>query len=139
MHSSESVSATEHILALRDYPRKPAYFLAVLEDIFANLGFIPEASKTIIQHYFMLPEWPDHLVEKLFHDTSNPASRTIMICEGPCCKQAGADQLAEELHAVPGIHVKRRHCMGSCKKGPAAMVGNRLISDASANKIKQLL
>jgi len=139
MHPSEPVLATEHILALRDYPRKPAYFLAALEDVFADLGHIPEASKAIIQHYFMLPEWPDHLVERLFHNTSTMEVKTIMVCEGPCCKQAGADQLAEELQAISSINVERRHCMGSCKNGPAVMVGNSLISGASMSKIKPLL
>ncbi len=139
MHSSEPISATEHILALRDYPRKPAYFLAALEDIFAELGHIPDASKAIIQSYFTLQEWPKHLVSKLFHNTTITGSKTVMVCEGPCCKKAGADLLADQLQLFSNLNIERHHCMGSCKNGPAVIMKDTLIPNASVKKIKRLL
>jgi len=139
MQPSETISATEHILALRDYPRKPAYFFAALEDVFANLGHIPDVSKALIQSYFMLPEWPDHLVEKLFHNTSATQSQTITVCEGPCCREAGSDQLVENLKRKFDIPIERRHCMGNCHQPPAASVNGETISVASPAKIRHLL
>ncbi len=137
MHTGETVSATEHILALRKYPRKPSYMLAALEDVYAHFGHIPEAAKTVIREYFAIRRLPKHMEEALFH-ASPMDRRTVRVCAGPLCIQAGSDKLATELASLPGITVERQYCMGVCHSAPAAKIGIQTVSEASFAKIRRL-
>jgi NADH:ubiquinone oxidoreductase subunit E len=138
MHASETISATEHILALRKYPRKPAYALAALEDVYAHFGQIPEDSQAVIRAYFSINELPGALRDTLFHEMATNQS-TVKVCTGPLCIQKGSDQLAGELLTISGIAVERQHCMGACHLAPNVKVGDELISEASFSKISSQL
>ena len=142
MKTNDINTATEHILTQRNYPRQEAYFVAALEDVFAHFGNIPDAAKALLCDYFRVTNWPQAQVDELFHKASSNV-RSVKVCEGPCCKEAGSDQLAEALSealAVKGDHrVERVHCMGSCQRAPAAMVNEMLIANATVSKIEQQL
>jgi len=138
MHSSETVSATEHILALRNYPRKPAYIPAALEDVFVRFGSIPEASEAVIRNYFGVQDLPIQQMEPLFHSI-DLQQQVVKVCEGPLCVQAGSNQLADELAALAGICIERQHCMGVCHATPAVKIGDTVIAEASVVKVRQQL
>ena len=138
MQSSETVAATEHILALRNYPRKPAYLAAALEDLFTHFGRIPDASKAVLSDYFNIDRWPDHLIDSLFHATTKKR-KTIKVCNGPCCHEVGSDQLAEQLKRELGRTIDRQHCMGRCQNIPVAMVGGEVIPNATLAKVRAQL
>jgi len=131
-------TTTEHILATRNYPRKPAYLVAALEDVFAQCREIPDSSIPTLTTYFKLQTWPHELVETLFH-ASNTGKTSIMVCEGPCCKKAGSDCLADELKTTLKLPIGRRHCMGSCDHAPAVMINSTVVENASLERIRELL
>ena len=138
MQPRETVAATEHILALRNYPRKPAYLTAALEDLFNHFGQIPDASKAVLSDYFHIGQWPDDLINSLFH--AAPAhTEKVKVCEGPFCREAGGDRLAETLKRELHHSIERHHCMGSCQRAPAAMIGDEVIAHATPAKIRELL
>ena len=138
MQPRETIAATEHILALRNYPRKPAYLVAALEDLFSHFGQIPEASKAVLSDHFNIDVWPDHLIHSLFH-VSTEKRKIIKVCNGPCCGEAGSDQLAEQLKRELGRTIDRQHCMGSCQNVPVAMIGDEMIPNATLAKVRALL
>ncbi|HKI60044.1 MAG TPA: NAD(P)H-dependent oxidoreductase subunit E, partial [Mariprofundaceae bacterium] len=63
----------------------------------------------------------------------------IKVCEGPCCREAGSDQLAELLASELGRSIERQHCMGSCQNAPAAMVDGEVITNVTLAKVRLLL
>jgi NADH:ubiquinone oxidoreductase subunit E len=138
MQTDDTHTATEHILATRNYPRKPAYLVAALEDIFAQCGSIPDDSIPRLNAYFGLDTWPQQLVDQLFR--AKPTAKVnILVCEGPCCRKAGSDHLADELKTTLKQPIGRRHCMGSCDHAPVAMIDSTIVENASPKRIKELL
>lgn len=138
MQTGDIHLATEHILELRNYPRKPAYLAAALEDVFVHFGHIPEIAKPLLSSYFNITVWPDFLSDNLLHAKAGNV-KIIKVCEGPCCRKTGSDQLAEALQAELHVSVERHHCMGNCHEAPCATVNGEVVSRASLTKIKKLL
>ncbi len=145
MHTGETISTservlTENILALRKYPRIASYALAGLEDVYAQLGCIPEISKAVIREYFNVASFPDDISESLFHATPTN-TQIVRICAGPLCIQADSDKLATKLidtyTTFPGIAIERQHCMGACHSAPVAKMNGTLLLKASFEKIQQ--
>lgn len=112
--------------------------MAALEDIYAHFKHIPQASKQIIKDYFNLSEWPDELIKGLFQISMDRVNN-IKVCQGPCCRQAGSDHLAEELETEFHTSIERHHCLGSCQTPPAAMVNGEIVSNATPALIRKLL
>lgn len=138
MQSNEIVSTTEHILTLRNYPRKPAYFLAALEDVHARFGHLPEASISLLLGYFGADSLPEEMLESLFHHDADDRL-VVKVCEGPLCVQAGSDKLAESLTELGNITVERHCCIGACHSAPAVEVKGRTIAPASLERVRELL
>jgi len=138
MQTHETVSATEHILTLRNYPRKPAYLLAALEDVYARFGHIPEASIPLLRDYFGTSELPGTLLDDLFHSDLD-GRPVVKICEGPLCVQAGSNRLAEAVAAAGNIRVERRFCMGTCHSAPAAEIQGQIVAPASLERVREQL
>ncbi len=136
MHNSEIISATDHILTLRNYPRKTTFLFAALEDVYERFGAIPEAAKERILEYFSLSVMPDRVPMSLFEETKH-GDANITLCNGPFCQHAGAESLLGELRSLPGIIIQRQHCMGVCRTPPVAKVGKRLITNASISKVRE--
>jgi NADH:ubiquinone oxidoreductase subunit E len=137
MQTSDIVSATEHIFALRNYPRKQAYLLAAIEDIARHFGSIPKQAEPLILEYFAVETLPKELMDQLIHKHVD-SKQVIEVCSGPLCFKAGSDQLATELaDTLTGAIIERRHCMGNCHQPPTVKIGERLISNASSAEVIQ--
>jgi len=70
-----------------------------------------------------------------------PAPLTIRVCESISCMVAGAERLIDELERnvdPKEIRVLRAPCVGRCDGAPAARVGDREVSNATAAGLKRL-
>jgi len=134
MQTDDICSATERILKLRNYPREQAYLLAMLEDLQAHFGFLPEAATTIVLNYFGQKLNFDSELSLLFHgNPDDPCA--VKICTGPLCSKAGSSGLITALKAEPNLAIEASHCLGSCNLAPAALLNGETVSQASADKI----
>lgn len=130
----DAVSATEHILSERNYPRQPAYLLAALEDVSTHFGKIPAASKALLLEYFGVDRLPEGIEETLPHRHAGSGS-AIAVCAGPFCTREGNDEMAAALSTRPGITVERSHCMGFCNSAPCVRVGESTVTEATLEKV----
>ncbi|MDT8376710.1 MAG: NAD(P)H-dependent oxidoreductase subunit E [Mariprofundaceae bacterium] len=134
MQTGDICSATERILKLRNYPCKPPYLLAALEDLQAHFGFLPEAAAAMAAGYFGRKPDFDSELSALFHTTpDNP--HAVRICTGPLCSRAGSSELITALKATPSITIEASHCLGACSQAPVAMINGETTLQASADKI----
>ena len=70
-----------------------------------------------------------------------PAPLTIRVCESISCMVAGAERLIDELKRSVDpkeIRVLRAPCVGRCDGAPAARVGDREVSNATAAGLERL-
>jgi NADH:ubiquinone oxidoreductase subunit E len=58
----------------------------------------------------------------------------VRLCRAEACQSVGADRLAAELDEA-GIAHEPVYCLGNCALGPAALLGERLIGRATADKL----
>ncbi|HXH64462.1 MAG TPA: (2Fe-2S) ferredoxin domain-containing protein [Mariprofundaceae bacterium] len=56
------------------------------------------------------------------------------VCHGPECRECGGPELLAELTGL-GIAAEPGHCQGLCHYAPMALIGNRPIPEATADKI----
>ncbi len=65
----------------------------------------------------------------------------VRVCESLSCAMSGAAALAERLaDAAPsGVRVERVPCIGQCDGAPAAVVAQRVVRDASPERVRALI
>lgn len=136
MQNDNIITATEHILSQRNYPRQPSYLPAAIEDIHARFGQIPTASREVLREYFGVAELPEGLIESLFHKHTETV-HSVTVCAGPICVQAGSDALATAVEGSAAV--ERSYCMGNCHVAPCAKVGKKFIAPATAESISDAL
>jgi len=59
---------------------------------------------------------------------------TIEVCHGPECSDCGGRELADEIEAL-GLKTFAGDCRDQCANAPLVLVNNRMITDATAQKI----
>ena len=138
MQREDTVTATEHILKQRNYPRQPAYLLAAMEDVASQFGAVPVAAKELLLDYFGIDEIPAEIASALDHRHGS-AAETLTLCAGPICSQAGSDELAALFEETGGVNIERQHCMGACDRAPCARAGGKLIAPAAPESIASAL
>jgi NADH:ubiquinone oxidoreductase subunit F (NADH-binding)/NADH:ubiquinone oxidoreductase subunit E len=66
-----------------------------------------------------------------------PAALTVRVCAGLSCEMAGARELLDSLPAILGreVRVLEAPCVGRCEQAPVAVVGQRPVPQASAERV----
>lgn len=66
-----------------------------------------------------------------------PAALTVRVCAGLSCEMAGARELLDRLPAILGCEVRvlEAPCVGRCEQAPVAVVGQRPVPQASAERV----
>ncbi|MBK6006354.1 NAD(P)H-dependent oxidoreductase subunit E [Ramlibacter ginsenosidimutans] len=66
-----------------------------------------------------------------------PPALTVRVCDGLSCEMAGAQQLLQKLPALLGreVRVIPAPCIGRCEQAPAAVVGQKPVPRATAQKV----
>ncbi len=68
-----------------------------------------------------------------------PPALTVRVCDGLSCEMAGAQQLLAKLPALLGrdVRVIAAPCIGRCEQAPAAVVGQKPVPRATAQKVQE--
>ena len=74
---------------------------------------------------------------EILKDDAQPARVTVRVCDSLSCQLAGAANLLERLPALlgPGVRVIPAPCIGRCEQAPAVAVGQRSLTQASAEAV----
>lgn len=141
-----NLSAQESVLLNRLfalYPKDARYMLAVLEDVQAHLGCLPEAMLPHIASHFACPlkalqQWREH--SEAFRP--HPVRRhRLRVCTGAVCLACGSDALLQALRACrrEDVEIEASHCLGACYDPPAARLEEHLFAPADVDQILAVL
>lgn len=126
------------------YPSDARYVLAVLEDIQAQLGYIPQAMLAPVAAHFSCPEdvvqgWRNR--GDLFRPHARARHR-LEVCLGPCCRSCGGQELWEDVCAAGApadVDIEISHCLACCTKAPVARLDGIRLCSADAVSVQAAL
>lgn len=135
--STQETALLKRLLAL--YPKDVRYVLAVLEDVQARLGYVPEAVLPPIAGHFACPlealqQWREHC--EAFRP--RPVARhRLRVCTGPVCLACGGEALLQVLRGCrrEDVDIEASHCLGACSDPPAARLDKHLFAPADADQV----
>jgi formate dehydrogenase subunit gamma len=118
------------------YGNRPDALIEILHDVQAAAGFISREAMQTVAHALNISRADVYGTLSFYDDfrTSPPAGPRVRLCRAEACQSVGADALAAACEAS-GIEQTHVYCLGNCALGPAAMVEDRLIGRADADKI----
>jgi formate dehydrogenase subunit gamma len=130
------------------YDNRPDALIEILIDLQADRGCIPDADIAPLAEALNLSRAEIHGVRSFYSDfSSSPKGRvSVKLCRAEACKSVGGDALARDvekrLSVKPGqtspsgdVSLNDVYCLGNCALAPAALVGDRLMGRATAEKI----
>jgi len=130
------------------YENRPDALIEILIDLQTERGCVADADIAPIAEALNLSRAEVHGVRSFYSDFSTtPKGRTcVKLCRAEACKAVGADALAKavetrlsagfgETSPSGDVSLEPVYCLGNCALAPAAMVGERLIGRADADKI----
>ena len=111
-------------------------------------GHVPQAAVPVLAELLNLGRAEVHGVISFYHDfRDHPAGRKVLkICRAEACQSMGGAGVAAETLARLGVDwhgttpdgavtVEPVYCLGLCACAPAAMVGDRVIGRATAERL----
>jgi len=125
--------------------------LPVLHAVQHALGCIPREALAPIAEELDLSVAEIHGVISFYPDfrTEPGGRRTLKLCRAEACQAMGADQLGEELRARLGVDwhgttpdgavtLEPVYCLGLCACGPAALVDEKPVARATAERLDRM-
>ncbi len=137
---------------VRHHDTDPANLVMILQDVQAELNYLPPEVIVILSKKLDLPESLIYSVSTFYKSFSlEPRGKhKVNICEGTACHIRGASmlmsQISDELGVKPGettddgeITLNSVRCVGACAMGPVAIIdGNYYGSMTSAKLAKEI-
>ncbi|MFS2214855.1 NADH-ubiquinone oxidoreductase-F iron-sulfur binding region domain-containing protein [Telluria sp. Tellsp104] len=130
--------------ALGDAPRRRDLLIEHLHRIQDRYGSLSAAHIAALAQELKLAQSEVYEVATFYHHfdvlrdgEAAPPALTVRVCAGLSCELAGARGLLDRLPAILGTEVRvlAAPCIGRCDKAPAALVGQRPITHASAESV----
>jgi len=125
--------------------------LPVLHEIQHDFGHIPPSAFGAIAEVLDLSVAEVHGVVSYYPDfrTDPGGRRTLRLCRAEACQAMGAAALGEEMRARLGVDwhgttadgavtLEPVFCLGLCACGPAALIDDRPVARASADRLEAL-
>lgn len=126
--------------------------LAILNDIVAELGHVPDAAVAEVAERLNLSRAEVHGVVSFYKDLrTEPVGRCLVqVCRGEACQSVGAEDLVAEVgrrlgvplegtRADGAVTLEEVFCLGNCALGPAAMVDRRLYGRLTTQRLCDLV
>ena len=140
-----------------------------LSQVQALLGDAPRHADLLIEHLHRIQDAHGHLsaahlvalaeelgltiaevfeVASFYHhfdvvkeSQNTPPEITLRVCDSISCALAGAEELIEGLKRTLGeeIRIQRVPCVGRCDQAPVAVLGRNPVSEASIDRLQQLI
>jgi formate dehydrogenase len=130
--------------ALGDAPRRRDLLIEHLHKIQDRHGALSAAHLAALAQELKLAQSEVYEVATFYHHfdvlrdgEDAPPEITVRVCAGLSCELAGARDLLDRLPAIlgTGVRVLAAPCIGRCDKAPAALVGQRPVTHASAESV----
>ena len=134
------------------YPRDESSLVMVLQDIQAELRYLPCEALERVARELDLPASRVFSVATFYKVFSlDPQGRTIIqVCKGTACHVRGAQLLEDELCrqlGVPvggttedlGFTIKTVNCVGACAMAPVVVTGGRYHPEVKPSRVGRLL
>ena len=130
--------------ALGDAPRRRDLLIEHLHKIQDRYGSLSAAHLAALAQELKLAQSEVYEVATFYHHfdvlrdgEAAPPALTVRVCAGLSCELAGARGLLDRLPAILGTEVRvlAAPCIGRCDKAPAALVGQRPVTHASAESV----
>lgn len=124
--------------------------LPILHRLQTRFGYVPEKAVALIAEALNIGRAEVHGVVSFYHDfrTMPAGHHVVKICRAEACQAVGGTEIAaatlERLGTVwhgtsenGEVTVEPVYCLGLCANGPAAMVDDRPMAAATAEKIAE--
>jgi len=130
--------------ALGDAPRRRDLLIEHLHKIQDRWGSLSAAHLAALAQELKLAQSEVYEVATFYHHfdvlrdgEDAPPALTVRVCAGLSCELAGARGLLDRLPGIlgTGVRVLAAPCIGRCDQAPAALVGQRPVSNASAESV----
>ncbi|WP_082579150.1 NADH-ubiquinone oxidoreductase-F iron-sulfur binding region domain-containing protein [Massilia sp. Root133] len=130
--------------ALGDGPRRRDLLIEHLHKIQDRYGSLSAAHLAALAQELNLAQSEVYEVATFYHHfdvlrdgEAAPPALSVRVCAGLSCELAGARGLLDRLPAILGTEVRvlAAPCIGRCDKAPAALVGQRPVTQASAESV----
>ena len=130
--------------ALGDAPRRRDLLIEHLHKFQDRYGSLSAAHLAALAQELKLAQSEVYEVATFYHHfdvlrdgEAAPPALTVRVCAGLSCELAGARDLLDRLPAILGtdVRVLAAPCIGRCDKAPAALVGQRPVTHASAESV----
>ncbi len=129
---------------LGDRPRRSDLLIEFLHLIQDKYGCLDAKHLRALAHDMKLAQAEVYEVATFYHHfdvvkegEAAPAEVTVRVCDSLSCALMGANALMSQLgeNAPKDVRVVHAPCMGRCDLAPVAVVGQRHVDHADANKI----
>jgi formate dehydrogenase len=130
--------------ALGDAPRRRDLLIEHLHAIQDRYGALSATHLAALAQELKLAQSEVYEVATFYHHfdvlrdgEAAPPALTVRVCAGLSCELAGARDLLDRLPAIlgTGVRVLAAPCIGRCDRAPAALVGQRPVTDASPEAV----
>jgi len=150
--AQEDIDSKDILKILKKHTKDRGGLIAILEEIQAEYGYLPEMSLRIISERTGRSLVDIYGVATFYHSFSlKPRGKHLVCaCLGTACHVRGAPRIIEELEQQLGIEAGQTtpdkeftletvNCLGACALGPVVVIDGHYFSKVRKSKISQLL
>lgn len=144
-------TSLQHIDELMDqYPPKPEYLIALLQDIQDQQGHIPYDAMLLASEHTKVPLTQAYSVATFYQSfrLDPPGEHEVKVCLGTACHLNGGQQLVDGLSRKLGIEpgettddmmftLSTVNCVGACAIAPVAVVDDVYHPGATMQKLER--
>ena len=134
------------------YQRDPNLLVSILQDVQAELLYLPEEAIKEVSQGLEIPLTRVYSVSTFFKAFSlNPRGRHLInVCLGTACHVRGADKVLDgmkhELDILPGettpdfkFTLETVNCVGACALGPIVIIDGKYHGQMTPDKVSSVL
>lgn len=133
---------------IESYVGKTGGLITALHAVQKAHGYLPPETEAVAADAFNLSRAEVKGVISFYHDFKRePQGKVVVrVCAAEACQSVGGRELAADLEkkfalkmgetsASKDLTLEPVYCLGLCSCGPSAMVGEKLVAFANADKI----
>jgi len=152
IHSQEEIDPKDILRILEKHNQNRGGLIAILEDIQAEYGYLPETSLRIVSQRTgrSLVDIYGVATFYRFFSLQPKGKHLICACLGTACHVRGAPKVVTEFEQQLGIKAGQTtpdkeftletvNCLGACALGPVVVIDGHYFSKMRKSRVKQLL
>ncbi|OGW39636.1 MAG: NADH dehydrogenase [Nitrospirae bacterium RBG_13_39_12] len=136
---------------LSSYRGDRSELVPILQDVQANLGYLPEKAMLNIARFIGVPESHVYSVASFYAQfrLMPLGKKRVTICRGTACHIRGAPQILGEIEGIIGINegetsedleytLESVACIGCCALAPCLKINTDVHGEMTIEKVKEL-